>query len=267
MIIYPHINPIAFHIGPLPVHWYGLMYILGFFCAWGLCELRAKRPNSGWKKDEVSDLIFFGALGVVLGGRTGYELFYNFPDFITHPWVIFKVWDGGMSFHGGLMGVLLTLWLYGRKIHKSLFELTDFVAPVVPLGLAAGRIGNFINGELWGRVTTVPWGMVFPTGGPLPRHPSQIYEFLMEGVLLFLILWIYSSKPRPCMAVSGLFALLYGLFRIIGECFRQPDPQLGFIAFGWLTMGQLLSVPLVIIGISLLVLAYRKKRTISPQNA
>jgi len=259
MFIYPHIDPIALHIGPLAVHWYGLMYAIGFLGGWGLALLRARKPGSGWTSDQVSDLIFYVALGVIIGGRTGYMLFYDLPNFLAHPWIIFQTWKGGMSFHGGLLGVLIAVWLYSRKTQKPYMSIVDFIAPIVPIGLGAGRIGNFINGELWGRVTTAPWGMIYPSAGPLPRHPSEIYEFLLEGVVLFTILWLYSAKPRPRMAVSGLFALCYGLFRIIGECFREPDPQLGFIAFGWLTMGQLLSIPLVIVGITLLVLAYRKK--------
>lgn len=259
MLTYPHFNPIALQLGPLKIHWYGLMYIVGFLSAWGLGTLRARRADSVVTKDQVSDLIFFTALGVVIGGRVGYMLFYNLPDFLAHPLNIFALWEGGMSFHGGLIGVLIAIWMYSRKIQQPFMSLMDFIAPLVPIGLAAGRLGNFINGELWGRVTNVPWSMLFPNSGPLPRHPSQLYEFAMEGILLFLILWIYSSKPRPRMAVSGLFALCYGIFRIIAECFRQPDIQLGFIAFGWLTQGQLLSIPLIIAGIILITLAYRKK--------
>lgn len=260
MLIYPQINPIAFHLGPLAVHWYGLMYIVGILGGWALALYRAKKPNSGWTADEVSDLIFYAALGVVLGGRIGYMLFYDFSNFIHAPWTILQLWNGGMAFHGGLLGVLIAIWLYSRRVQKPFMELIDFIAPLVPIGLAAGRIGNFINGELWGRVTTMPWGMVFPNGGPLPRHPSQLYEFFLEGIVLFTVLWIYSSKPRPRMAISGMFALLYGSFRIIGECFRQPDWQMGFIAFNWLTMGQLLSIPLVIAGILLLYFAYHPRK-------
>ncbi len=258
MLLYPSINPIALQLGPLAVHWYGLMYAVGFLGGWGLALMRARKIGSGWTNDQVSELIFYGALGVILGGRIGYMLFYDLPNFLAHPWIIFAIWKGGMAFHGGLLGVLIAMWLYSRKTQKPYMAIMDFIAPLVPIGLGAGRIGNFINGELWGRVTNVPWGMVYPNGGVLPRHPSELYEFLLEGILLFTILWLYSAKPRPRMAVSGLFALCYGLFRIIGECFRQPDPQLGFIAFGWLTMGQLLSAPLVIVGIILLVAAYRK---------
>lgn len=260
MIPYPHINPIAFSIGPLKVHWYGIMYIVGFMSAWGLGILRSKKPNSILKEAQVGDMLFYAALGVIIGGRTGYMLFYALPTFLANPIQIFKVWDGGMSFHGGLIGVLIAMLLYSRHLKISFFQLTDFIAPLVPVGLAAGRIGNFINGELWGRVTNVPWAMVFPTGGPYPRHPSQIYEFLLEGVTLFIILWTYSRKPRPTMAVSAMFLLFYGCFRFFAEFFRMPDPQLGYLAFGWLTMGQVLSAPMIVIGIILLVYAYRKEK-------
>lgn len=259
MLMYPHINPIAFHLGPIAVHWYGIMYIIAFFGGWGLGTIRAKRPDSGWTSDQVSDLVFYAALGVILGGRIGYMFFYDFMNFFHQPWIILQIWNGGMSFHGGTLGVIIAMALFARKYHKKFFEVSDFLVPIVPFGLAAGRIGNFINGELWGRVTTVPWGMVFPQAGSLPRHPSMIYEFLLEGVLLFAIMWIYSAKQRPRMAVSGMFALLYGIFRITAEFFRQPDPQLGFIAFGWLTQGQLLSLPLVFAGVLMLWGAYQKK--------
>lgn len=261
MLQYPIIDPVALYLGPLKIHWYGLMYLVGIFGAWGLALLRAKRPPyNTWNSEQVGDLIFFAALGVVLGGRIGYMVFYDLPQLLTQPLTLFKVWDGGMSFHGGLIGVLVSLVIYGRKIQRSFFELADFIAPFIPLGLGAGRIGNFINGELWGRVTDVSWGMVYrnPVAGSLPRHPSPLYEFLLEGVLLFTILWFFSIKPRPRMAVSGLFLVCYGSFRIIAECFRQPDPQLGFLAFGWLTMGQLLSMPMVLIGIFLLYKAYHR---------
>ncbi len=261
MLQYPDFNPIAFTVGPVKVHWYGIMYLIGFAAAWVLAWYRGRKPNSGWATEQIGDLIFYAAIGVILGGRIGYMLFYDLPDFLANPLVIFKVWDGGMSFHGGMLGVTVALWLYSRKIKKSVWELTDFVAPFVPIGLAAGRLGNFINGELWGRVTTVPWAMVFPKAGPLPRHPSQIYEFLTEGVLLFITLFWFSAKPRPRFAVSALFLLGYGVFRFAMEFFRQPDPQLGFIAWGWLTMGQLLSLPMIVIGfISLVLIYYRQSR-------
>ena len=201
---------------------------------------------------------------MIIGGRLGYMLFYDFPNFISHPWIIFKVWQGGMSFHGGLIGVILSLWIYSKRYQKKFFETMDFIAPMVPIGLAAGRLGNFINGYLWGRVTTVPWGMIYPNAGPLPRHPSEIYEFLLEGVTLFIILWWYSSKPRPRMMTSALFLIGYGCFRFFCEFFRQPDPQLGFIAFGWLTMGQLLSAPMILLGIFLIFKSYREHSNLIP---
>lgn len=259
MIPYPHIDPIAFSIGPLKVHWYGIMYVIGFLAAWGLGTYRAKKPNSPFTPDQVADLLFYGALGVILGGRLGYMLFYDIPNFLHNPLIFFRVWDGGMSFHGGLIGVIVALWLYTRKLKMPIFVATDFIAPFVPIGLGAGRIGNFINGELWGRVTDVPWAMVFPKAGPLPRHPSQLYEFLLEGVLLFIILWFFSKKPKPMMAISALFLLGYGCLRFFVEFFRQPDPQMGFVAFGWMTEGQLLCIPMVIIGALMLWLAYKKK--------
>jgi phosphatidylglycerol:prolipoprotein diacylglycerol transferase len=183
---------------------------------------------------------------------------YNLPVFLADPWTLFKVWDGGMSFHGGLLGAVLAFWCYSRRLKRSLFALTDFIAPFAPIGLGAGRLGNFINGELWGRVTTMPWGVVYPNAGPLPRHPSELYEFLLEGVVLFVVLWVYSKKSRPPMAVSALFLMLYGAFRCFAELFRQPDPQLGFLAWGWLTMGELLSFPMIVLGVVLWWRAHRR---------
>lgn len=258
MFVYPKINPVAVQLGPLKVHWYGIMYIIGFAGAWLLAKTRIRRPDIDLTNEQLADFLFYAALGVLLGGRIGYMLFYNFPTLIHTPLTLFKVWDGGMSFHGGLLGVIVAMVWFGKRQQKPVFLLTDFAAPLVPIGLGAGRIGNFINGELWGRVTTVPWAMIYPQAGPLPRHPSEIYEFLGEGVLLFIILWLFSSKPRPRMAVSGLFLLGYGCIRFTLEFFRQPDRQLGFIAFNWLTMGQLLCIPMAIIGIGLLWLAYQR---------
>ena len=195
---------------------------------------------------------------MILGGRIGYALFYDLLNVINNPLNLFKVWQGGMSFHGGLLGVLIAIWLFGRKSGKSFFEISDFVAPLVPLGLFFGRIGNFINGELWGRVSDVPWAMVFPTGGPLARHPSQLYQALLEGLLLFVILWWFSAKTRPRAAVSGLFLLGYGSFRFAAEFFRVPDPQYGYLAFDWFTMGQLLCVPMIIAGLVMMFWAYQR---------
>jgi len=258
MIHYPKMNVIAFHLGPLPVHWYGLMYLFGFISVWILALWRVKRFAYPLTSSQMADLIFYGALGVLLGGRIGFMIFYDLPVLISHPLSMVKVWDGGMSFHGGLIGCTIGLWLFVRKFKLKLLIVTDLVAPMVPIALAFGRIGNFINGELWGRVSNVPWAMIFPNAGPLPRHPSQIYEFFLEGCLLFIILWCYSLKPRPIGAVSGLFLVGYGCFRFFLEFFRQPDIQLGFVAWGWLTRGQELCVPMVIIGIILMIYAYKK---------
>ncbi len=256
MLTYPNIDPVALSLGPLKIHWYGLMYLIGFAVVWWLGRIRARRPDSGWDAEQISDLVFYGALGAVLGGRLGYILFYSFPFFIADPLSIFKVWQGGMSFHGGMVGVFVAMWLYGRKFHKGFFQITDFIAPLVPIGLGAGRIGNFINGELWGRVSDGPWAMVFPNAGALARHPSQLYQAFLEGIVLFIILWLYSSKPRPTMAVSGIFLIFYGLFRFIVEFVRVPDAQLGYLAFGWLTMGQVLSIPMILIGLLFVWWAY-----------
>lgn len=259
MITYPHIDPIALHIGPLAIRWYGLMYLIGFLAVWILGRYRAGKAGSGWKREELDDLIAWGMLGVILGGRLGYILFYDFRVYLDNPLEMLKIWRGGMSFHGGLAGVLVCFGIFARKTGKTYFEVADFVAPFVPIGLCAGRIGNFINGELWGRVSDVPWAMIFPgfEAGPYPRHPSQLYEAVLEGVVLFIVLFWFSAKPRPRRAVSGLFALGYGLARTSVEFFREPDAQLGFLFGGWLTMGMVLSLPLVLIGAWLLWFAYR----------
>ena len=260
MLIHPDFDPVAFSLGPLHVRWYGLMYLLGFLAGWALGRYRVRQPNSGWTAEQMDDLVFYIALGVILGGRIGYVLFYGFGNFLRDPLALFRVWEGGMSFHGGFLGVLLAMVLFARKHYKGFWPTMDFVAPLIPPGLFFGRIGNFINGELWGRVTDLPWGMVFrQTGDGLPRHPSQLYQTALEGVALFLIVWLFSAKPRPAMAVSGVFALSYGVFRFLVEFVRQPDPQLGYLAFGWLTMGQILSLPLIAVGIVLLALAYRRQ--------
>ena len=260
MLIHPDFDPVAFSLGPLHVRWYGLMYLIAFLVGWALGRYRANRPGAGWTVAQVDDLVFYVALGVILGGRIGYVLFYGFGNFLRDPLALFRVWEGGMSFHGGFLGVLLAMVLFARKHHKGFWPTVDFIAPLIPPGLFFGRIGNFINGELWGRVTDAPWGMVFrQTGDGLPRHPSQLYQAALEGVALFLIVWLFSAKPRPTIAVSGVFALSYGVFRFLVEFVRQPDAQLGYLAFGWLTMGQLLSLPLVVVGMILLALAYRRQ--------
>lgn len=251
MFTYPTINPVAFSLGPIQVHWYGLMYLVGFVSAWLLAYWRTKHYKLNWSTEEISDLIFYAALGVILGGRIGYMVFYNSQELLHNPLILFKIWEGGMSFHGGLIGVVVAIWLFSRKFKKSFLAVGDFVAPLVPLGLAAGRVGNFINGELWGRVTDVPWAMVYPHVDEQPRHPSQIYELGLEGVLLFLIVWCYAAKPRREGRVSAVFLIGYSLCRFIAECFRQPDTQMGYIAFNWLTMGQILSIPMLLLGIVL----------------
>lgn len=255
-MIYPQIDPIALSIGPLQVHWYGLMYLFGFAGAWWLGRVRAERY--GWTAEQVEDLLFYGAIGVLVGGRLGYSLFYDFANNLADPLNIFKVWQGGMSFHGGLLGVLTAFWLFSKKTGKSFFEISDFMAPMVPIGLFFGRMGNFINGELWGKVSDVSWAMIFPTGGPLPRHPSQLYEAGLEGLVLFVLLWLYSNKAKPLGAVSGLFLLGYGIFRFLIEFVRIPDAQYGYFAFEWLTMGQILSLPMIILGLVFIVRAYRQ---------
>jgi phosphatidylglycerol:prolipoprotein diacylglycerol transferase len=254
MFTFPEIDPVIFGLGPLKIRWYGLMYVLGFLFAWWLARRRSQRADTPVNGEQVDDLIFYGMLGVILGGRIGYSIVYGWDQFISDPLYLFKITEGGMSFHGGLAGVLIAMWLHGRKLGKTMWQMTDFVAPFVPIGLGFGRIGNFINGELWGKATDVPWGVLY-RGEVL--HPSQLYEALLEGLALFLILWFYSAKPRPYMAVSGLFLLLYGVFRFYIEFYRVPDAHLNYLALDWVTMGQILSVPMIVIGGIMVVMAYR----------
>lgn len=257
---YPEIDPVAIAIGPLQVHWYGLMYLVGFGIGWVLGIWRARQPNSGWTSEQVGDLVFYCAVGVILGGRFGYVVFYNFEQFLGDPLWLLRLWEGGMSFHGGLLGVLAAFWFFARKHQKGYFQVSDFAVPLMPLGLGAGRLGNFINGELWGKPADVPWAMVFPADPQgLERHPSQLYQFALEGIALFLLLWLFSRHPKPAGSVTGLFGVGYGVFRIIAEFFRAPDAHIGYLAFGWLTMGQLLSLPVVIAGIAMMVWAYRRE--------
>ncbi|MHA7841065.1 MAG: prolipoprotein diacylglyceryl transferase [Gammaproteobacteria bacterium] len=254
MLNYPSFDPVAFRWGALQVHWYGIMYLIGFGAAWLLGHYRIKKQSANlWKAAMMDDLLFYGAIGVVLGGRLGYVLFYDLVFYWQHPQTILYIWQGGMSFHGGLVGVLVALAIFAKQKHLSYWVVSDFVAPLVPIGLGVGRLGNFINGELWGKVSSVPWAMVFPQGGPLPRHPSQLYEALLEGVVLFLIIWCYTAKPKPVGAASGLFLICYGIFRCFSEFFRQPDIQWGYLAWHWVTMGQLLSIPMVFLGVFLWV--------------
>ena len=258
MITHPNIDPIAIQIGPFAVHWYGLMYLLGFMLFLWLGNTRLRKiKREGWNKTLMDDLLFYGVLGVIVGGRLGEVLFYQPGYYFSHPLEIFAVWKGGMSFHGGFLGVLVAMAIFARR-HKIVWlQLMDFIAPLVPLGLGAGRIGNFINSELWGKPTDLPWGMVFPGVDNLPRHPSQLYEFALEGILLFLLLWLYSSKPRPTGAVSGLFLIGYGSFRFVGEFARTPDDGIfGLMSLG-VSMGQWLSLPMVLAGIAMMVWAFR----------
>jgi len=260
MLTYPQINPVLIAVGPFKVHWYGMMYLFGFLLAYWLAFGRSKRVDSPVKPEQVEDLILYGAFGVVLGGRIGYVFFYGFDQFLQDPLWLFKVWDGGMSFHGGLLGVLIAMGLYAKKLQCTFFQLTDFIAPMVPVGLGFGRIGNFINQELWGRETNISWAMVFPNDPlMLSRHPSQLYQFALEGVLLFIILFSFSHKLRPRYAVSALFLLCYGVFRFVVEFFREPDAQIGYEWFGWMTRGQELCLPMIAAGVLLLWYAYRGK--------
>lgn len=261
MLVFPQIDPVAIALGPLKIHWYGLMYLVGIGGAWLLATRRLAQFDPAWSREKLSDLVFWVACGVILGGRAGYVLFYNFEQFLADPLWLLRLWEGGMSFHGGLLGVMLAVWWFGRRNGKGFFALMDFIAPLVPLGLGAGRIGNFINAELWGKPSDLPWAMLFPAWSDpqqLARHPSQLYQFALEGVALFVILWLYSRKPRPTMAVSGLFAACYGLFRFLVEFVRVPDAQLGYLAGGWLTMGQVLSLPMILGGLGLMLWAYRR---------
>ena len=263
MLTYPQFDPVALSLGPLSIHWYGIMYIIAFGGAWALATYRVKRVEESWTSEQISDLVFYGALGAVLGGRLGSVFFYNFGQFLNDPLWLFRVWEGGMSFHGGFLGVLIAFYFYTRSINKDYWSTIDFIAPFVPFGLGAGRLGNFIGGELWGKPTEVAWGMVFPHVDQLPRHPSQLYEVALEGVALFIIVWWFSSKPRPRLAVSGLFAVCYGCFRFFIEFFREPDGHIGYLAFDWLTMGQVLSVPLIIAGVVFLLLAYQQPNSVA----
>ena len=252
------IDPVALSLFGFDIYWYSLMYLVAFGLFWWLGSIRAKQPGAPLKPADVSDLLFWGVIAVIAGGRLGYVLFYVPAEFLANPLMVLNIRDGGMSFHGGLLGVITMMWFYGRHLGIGFFRLADFVAPLVPTGLAAGRIGNFIGGELWGRPTDVSWGMVFPAAGDeLARHPSQLYQAGLEGLALFALLWWYSSRTRPVGAVSGFFLIGYGVFRFIAETFREPDAHLGFVAFDWLTQGQLLSVPMVVAGVVLWLMARR----------
>lgn len=274
-LTYPNIDPVALSV-PIPfldrtvdIHWYGIMYLLAFVLFWAVGSYRARRlPWLGWHPKDVGDFLFYGMLGVILGGRLGYVLFYGMDSFLDNPLFLFRINEGGMSFHGGLLGVILAMWWFARKTGRTFWQVSDFAAPLAPIGLGLGRIGNFIGGELWGRISDVPWAMVFANaiepGGwrsaalkeawargdldHLARHPSQLYQAGLEGVLLALLLLWYSAKPRPSAAISGLFLVGYGAFRLVSEFFREPDAHIGYLAGGWLTMGMLLSLPMIAAG-------------------
>jgi phosphatidylglycerol:prolipoprotein diacylglycerol transferase len=256
-MVMPHIDPVFFHLGPLEFRWYGLMYIIGFIAAYFLILAGVKQKKIGWTRDDVADFVFTVAMGIIIGGRLGYVLFYNLSLYLSHPLKIFAVWEGGMSFHGGLMAGILAGLYFVRKKKTPFFKMADIVAPTIPIGLGLGRIGNFINGELYGRVTEMPWGMVFPGGGGLPRHPSQLYEAFLEGPVIFSIIWLLGRKERPAGVISWSFIALYGLFRFSVEFFREPDQQLGFIVGGF-SMGQMLSFPMLLLGLGMIFRTYKK---------
>ncbi|MEE4219271.1 MAG: prolipoprotein diacylglyceryl transferase [Xanthomonadales bacterium] len=283
-------DPIALDLGPLQVHWYGVTYLVAFLGFWLLAAwLSGRRPWMGWDRDAVGDFLFYGMLGVILGGRLGYVFFYSFDSLLADPLMLVRVWDGGMSFHGGLLGLIAASAWFARKTGRSFWQVADFIAPIGPLGLACGRIGNFIGGELWGRLSDAPWAMIFPA--PLPssvtssltqgglqaaweaglldayaRHPSQLYQAALEGLLLFALLMLFAARPRPLGAISGLFLLGYGVFRFIVEFFREPDAHLGYLAGDWLTMGMLLSLPMVLAGAALFIWAYRRNVMPTAEN-
>lgn len=259
MLVHPQFDPVAISLGPIAIRWYGLMYLAAFALFFFLGRYRARRDAwRGVPHVLIDDMLFYGVLGVVIGGRLGYVWFYKPEYYLAHPLEMFAVWQGGMSFHGGFLGVLAAVWYVARKHRLEWLRVTDFIAPLIPCGLAAGRLGNFINGELYGRPSDVPWAMLFAHGGPVPRHPSQLYQFALEGLLLFALLWLYSAKPRPAGAVSGAFLIGYGAFRFIAEYFREPDDFLGLLALGF-SMGQWLSLPMLVLGAGLLAHALRKR--------
>ena len=272
MLTYPNIDPVAFTVfesleifgrsfGPLQVHWYGLMYLLGFGACWALAIYRSKQRHYVPYRAQIDDLLFYVAMGVVVGGRVGYVLFYQFPEFLANPAMIIRLQDGGMSFHGGLLGVILATLLYCRKVNQNFFDVIDFFAPFVPIALGLGRLGNFIGGELYGRVTDVPWAMVFPSDPEqLARHPSQLYQMFLEGLVLFTILFVFSRKHRPRASVCALFVLCYGVMRFLVEFVREPDSHIQFDLFGWMTRGQLLSLPMILIGASVFIWAMKRQK-------
>ena len=274
-MLFPEIDPVALQIGAIKIHWYGVSYMLAFIVGWWLARVRARQTGLLDNKG-VDDLVFYVVLGVIVGGRVGYILFYNFGAWMSDPLELFRVWEGGMSFHGGLLGVLVAVWLFARKINARFFQVTDFIAPLIPVGLFTGRIGNFINGELWGAPTSMPWGMQvkceqfyylctaklgLPAGTELtpPLHPSQLYEALLEGVVLFVLLWLVALRKPAIMLISGLFLIGYSAFRFTVEFVRMPDAHIGYLWGEWLTMGQVLSLPMFVAGLVIAMLAYKPR--------
>jgi phosphatidylglycerol:prolipoprotein diacylglycerol transferase len=264
MFVYSHPDPIAISLGPLHVRWYGLMYLLGFLAGWWLARRRAARPGSTWTPTEVDDLIFYCAIGVIAGGRLGWMLFYGTERILAEPFSVFRIWEGGMSFHGGLLGVLLALALFANRRAKHLGDVFDFTSPLPAIGFGAGRIGNFINGELWGKATDVPWAVVVDG---VARHPSQLYEAALEGLALFVIMWWFTSRPQYRWAPSGLFLVCYGVFRCAVEFVRVPDENRGYLLLDWVTMGQLLSLPMIVFGLAMLAIAYARREPSGNQVA
>ncbi len=263
MLVHPQFDPVAIHFGPLAVRWYGLMYLVGFALIWAVGRRAIKtRPHSVWTAQDLDDALFYGILGTIVGGRLGYVLFYKFGEYLGEPWRILFLWEGGMSFHGGLLGVIIAMGWYARSRRQDWLAITDFIAPLVPLALGAGRLGNFINAELWGRAASVPWAMIFPHVDRVPRHPSQLYEFGLEGVALFVALWWYSAKPRRRGTVSAWFLIGYGVFRFAVEFTREPDNFLGLLALN-LSLGQWLSAPMIVVGVALLLWTQRRGQSAS----
>lgn len=260
MLSYPEIDPVIVSIGPISIHWYGMMYLVGLVAAYVVAKQGCKKPWSPVETKHLEDLLFYGALGIIIGGRLGSALFYNLDTLLADPLWLFRVWEGGMAFHGGLLGVGAACWYMSRKVGCSLGQMFDFVAPMAPIGLGFGRIGNFIGQELWGRPTDGPWGMIFPRDPEqIPRHASQLYEAFLEGLVLFLIVYFFARKPRPAFSVTGVFLIGYGSFRFLVEFARTPDAHIGFDLMGWVTRGQILSVPMIVGGIALIAYAYRQQ--------
>ncbi|MFT7218747.1 MAG: phosphatidylglycerol:prolipoprotein diacylglycerol transferase [Candidatus Azotimanducaceae bacterium] len=256
---YPELDPVAISLGPISIHWYAISYLVGIGLVWWVSRYRTRVYGPNWTEDDLADILFYAVLGVLLGGRMGYMLFYSFETVLENPFAIFKVWEGGMSFHGGLIGVLLGMVYFARTRSTQFFTVTDFIAISIPIALGIGRLGNFVNTELPGRASDVPWAIVFP-GEDFGRHPSSLYQAFLEGPVLFGLMWLYASKPRPIMAVSGMFLLGYGSLRLVSEMFREPDQHIGFVLFDSVTTGQMLSLPMALIGVGFITLSYLRKK-------